>query len=248
VGVVQAQVPLGKSRYHALQSKVERRFAHGFGLLAAYTFAKSMDNGPAPFNLGRSHQQPQDPLALGQENALSASDQRHNLVTGFLWALPIARSTRGWQHKALGGWQVNGIVTLHSGLPVNVVRNGSLRDYEGLRPNVTGDPNLPDSERTLAHYFDTGVFSTKGLGQKQVGNAGRNIVRGPGFAEADVSLMKEVAVTESGKLELRVEAFNVANRANFASPNSDMSQGSFGSITNTVGIPRIMQFAMKFKF
>jgi hypothetical protein len=100
----------------------------------------------------------------------------------------------------------------------------------------------------LQHYFDTAAFSAKGLSSNTIGNAGRNIVEGPAFADIDMSRMKQIAVSESGRFEIRVEAFNVANHANFAAPNGDLSQGNFGQITNTGGIPRIMQFACKYVF
>jgi len=248
LGAIQAQVARGESQYHALQSKIQKRFSRGFGLLAAYTYSKNMDNGPAPFNLGRNHQQPQDPLALDIEHALSTTDQPHNLVMTSMWSLPFARRTRGWRRSVFGGWQLNGIGSLHSGLPVNVVRNGSVHDYEGLRPNALRDPALSGAEQTLTRYFDTAAFWVKGLAPTQPGNAGRNIVRGPGFAEVDLSFMKHVQITDTRRFELRVESFNVANRPNFASPNSDMSQGNFGQITNTAGIPRIVQFAVKYRF
>jgi hypothetical protein len=248
LGTVQVQESLGESQYHALQTKVEKRLSRSFGMLASYTYAKSTDNGPAPFNLGRNHQQPQDPLNLDEEHALSSTDLRHNLVASFLWSLPYTGAAGGWRRSLFVGWQLSGIASLHSGMPVNVVRNGSLQNYEGLRPNLLRDPNLPAGERTLQHYFDTAAFSTKGLGQTTPGNAGRDIVTGPAFSDLDLSLRKQVAISDLGLVEVRFEGFNVANRANFAAPNSDMSQGSFGQITNTVGIPRIFQFALKFRF
>ncbi len=84
---------------------------------------------------------------------MSSDDVRHNMVASYVWKLPFFGHEHGLAQAALGGWQVSGILTLHSGLPVNVVRNGNLVGYEGLRPNVTSDPNLYPSQRTLARYF-----------------------------------------------------------------------------------------------
>jgi hypothetical protein len=169
-------------------------------------------------------------------------------VTSYIWALPWAGTTRGWQRAALSGWQLNGIVSVHSGLPVNVVRNGGIQGYEGLRPNVVRDPNFSGSQQTLAHYFDTHAFSVIQLGKTAPGNAGRNIVRGPGFNDVDLSLFKEARITEAVRVEFRIESFNVLNHPNFGSPNSDLSNGQFGQITKTVGVPRIQQFALKCRF
>ena len=248
IGTVQAQFSEGNSDYHSLQAKLERRFAHGLGFLVSYTFAKSMDNGPAPFDLGLNHQQPQDPYHLTWERALSSTNVAQDLAISHMWALPWGRSMRGWRRAALAGWQINGITSLHSGLPVNVVRNGGLTGYQGLRPNVLRDPNLPDGQRTLAHYFDTGAFSVAQLGKTSPGNAGRNILTGPGFANLDLSLFKEAQITESLRAQLRIESFNILNRPDFGSPNSDLSSGQFGQITSTVGTPRILQFAIKCRF
>ncbi len=248
IGTVQAQFSEGNSDYNSLQAKVERRFSRGFGFLAAYTLSKGIDNGPAPFDLGVNHEQPQDPYHLSAERARSATDVRHNVVISYMWALPGARSAKGWRRTALAGWQLNGITSLHSGLPVNVVRNGGVTDYEGLRPNVLRDPNLGDNQRTLTHYFDTAAFSVAQLGKKSPGDAGRNIVNGPGFANFDLSLFKEVGIGESARVDLRVESFNILNHPNFGPPNGDFSSGQFGQITSTVGTPRIFQFAVKCRF
>jgi hypothetical protein len=231
LGTVRALNSQGNSAYHGLQIGASRRFQR-VGFQAAYRFSKTLDNGPAPFNLGRNHQFPQDASNLAAERAVASTDARHNFTSSAMWGLP-------W------GFQLNGIVSLRSGLPANVVRNGSVQGYEGLRPNVLRDPNLEPEQQTLQRYFDTLAFSRTGLGAKQPGNAGRNLVRGPGFANLDLSLFKEFAIRERARLQLRLEAFNLTNTPHFANPNTDMSQGSFGSITQTIATPRILQFAVK---
>jgi hypothetical protein len=250
LGIIQGQFSIGDSNYNSLQLKLDKRFARGYSLLGSYTYAKSIDNGPPPFNLGpRTRQWPQDPFNLRLERAASATDLRHNFVLSGIWELPFARSLQGIKQAALGGWQINTILSMHTGLPVNVIRNGKAPGgFEGLRPNLLRDPNLPRDERALARYFDTGAFSVAGLAATDIGNAGRNLVRGPGFVNADVSLFKQFNIRERAAAQVRVEAFNVTNTPHFAGPNSDMSQGDFGVISGTVGNPRIMQFALKLKF
>jgi hypothetical protein len=151
----------------------------------------------------------------------------------------------------LGGWQLNGILTARSGLPVNVVRNPQDTGYEGLRPNALRDPALSGEAQTLAHYFDTAAFSSAGFtgaNKHAPGNAGRNVVRGPGMANLDLSVFKELLTERRARLQLRFEFFNLTNTPHFANPSGDMSSGKFGSITQTVGNPRIAQFAAKLKW
>jgi len=134
---------------------------------------------------------------------------------------------------------------------MNVVRNPQNTGYEGLRPDVVRDPNLPESERTLTRYFDTGAFASSaftGANKLDLGNAGRNLVRGPGIGNIDLSALKEIPLGERIGMQLRFEIFNLTNTAHFANPGGDMATGNFGSITQTVGNPRIVQFAAKIVF
>lgn len=246
-GRIEAQFALGESEYHSLQAKVTRRFSDGLSLLGAYTLGKAFDNGPAPFNLGRNNQAPQDPFNLDAEWGPAANDIRHNFVGSFLYELPFWRTVTG-PRAALGGWQVNGILNMRSGLPFNVIRNGDNPVAPGLRPNLVGDPDLPRSDRTLTRYFNTAAFSQQGLGPNEPGNAGRNILRGPGYINLDLSLFKTFRLTDAVSAQVRVEAFNLTNTPHFANPNAELSQGNFGTITNTIGNSRIMQFAVRVFF
>jgi hypothetical protein len=254
LGIVQGLFSEGNGDYHSLQVKAERRFRSGYSFLVSYTYAKNLDNGPAPFDLGRNHQAPQNPFDLAAERGPSPLDLRHNLVGSYIWELPVGRGRKFLASCAracqavISGWQFNGIATLRSGLPANVVRNGSLVGYSGLRPNVIRDPNLDPSQRTLLHYFDTAAFTTTGLGATQPGDAGRNLIRGPGLVNLDASLFKNLVLPREWGLQIRVEAFNLSNTPHFANPNTDMSQGQFGTITQTVANPRILQFAAKLRF
>lgn len=254
VGIVQGLFPEGNGAYHALQVKAERRFHGSYSFLVSYTYAKNLDNGPAPFDLGKNHQAPQNPFDLAAERGPASMDVRHNLMASHMWELPFGHGRKflsncgRWCQAVIANWQLNGITALRSGLPANVVRNGSSVAYPGLRPNVLRDPNLDPSQRTLTHYFDTQAFSATGLGTTQAGNAGRNLIRGPGLVNLDTSLFKNVPLPGERSLQLRVEAFNLSNTPHFANPNTDLSQGQFGTITQTVANPRILQFAAKLRF
>jgi hypothetical protein len=238
---------VGESEYHSFQAKITRRFSQGLSLLGAYTLGRARDNGPAPFNLGRNNQAPQDPFNLDAEWGPSANDVTHTFVGSFLYELPFWRTMTGLR-GALGGWQVNGILNMRSGLPFNVIRNGDDPVSPGLRPNLVGDPELSRSDRSLTRYFNTAAFSQQGLGFSQPGNAGRNILRGPGYINLDVSLFKNFRLTNTLSAQVRVEAFNLTNTPHFANPNAELAQGNFGTITNTIGNSRIMQFAARLLF
>lgn len=260
LGQIQGLFFEGAASFNSLQVKVNKQFSRHLSFLVAYTFAKNMDNGPAPFDLGHypnANNRPQDPLDLSLEHAVADDDVKHSLVASYIYELPFGRNQpylhnlKGWSQALCGGWQINGIFTTRSGLPVNVIRNGEATGYEGLRPNVLRDPNLPSSERTLTRYFDTSALDASpftGSRVHDLGNAGRNLVRGPGLANIDFSLFKNVHIKERATLQLRFEFFNLTNTPHFANPNSDMSSGKFGSISQTIGNPRITQFGVKLQF
>lgn len=214
IGLIQALFSEGNASYHSLQLKAERRLHDTYSFLISYTLAKALDNGPAPFDLGRNHQVPQNALNLSIERGPSSTDARHNLVANHIWELPFGKGKRflsrcrGFCQAAVEGWQFNGITVFRSGLPANVVRNGNLIGYAGLRPNALHDPNLDRSRRTLSRYFDVTAFSVSGLGKTQPGDAGRNIIRGPAYINLDASLFKDIRLPEKLTLQIRAEVFN----------------------------------------
>ena len=260
LGRIQAQYSEGSASFNSMQVRVRRRWADHFSLLTAYTFGKSIDNGPAPFNLGHnlnSINQRQDPFNLSLERAASDNDITHNLTAGFTYDLPFRNvhgfigSARQISRALLSDWQINGSFSAHTGSPVNVVRNSKIADFQGLRPNLVGDANLPGSERSLNKYFNTKAFDSSAFlsaASRKIGNAGRNLFRGPGFVNLDLSLCKEIELHEATNLQIRFEFFNLTNTPHFSNPNGDMSSGNFGSITSTISNPRNIQFAAKLTF
>jgi hypothetical protein len=257
IGKVQALLPVGKSNYNSLQTKVERRYANGWSVLAAYTYAHSLDNGPAPFNL-RNTSAPQNPFNLDLEYATSTADLKHNITLSNQIELPFGRGKR-YLHSArplinafVGGWHLNSIAAFHSGTPVNIVTNAEYVDYPGLRPELVPgqSPTLPRHKRTIAEWFNTAAFTnTPGQSNSNPlpGTAGRNLVRGPGYTNEDVSLFKLFSLREAVNLQFRIESFNVLNTPHFGNPNASRSSGAFGSIASASD-PRIMQFALKLSY
>ena len=236
------------SSYNGLQVRLERRFFQELSFLAGYTLSKSLDD--------ESSQQsgnPQNTYNLRADRGPSDFDVRHVFTLSYLWELPFGRGRRWISSNRLadyllGGWQISGITTLQTGNPFSVTVSG---DNSGSgsgadRANRVGNGALPRSERTISRFFDTSAFVLPA--PQTFGNAGRNILYGPGFANFDVGLMKSFRVAERTAVQLRGEAFNIANHPNFKNPAAVVNvPGTFGKISG-VQSPRIMQLAMKLVF
>lgn len=248
LGKIQYLTDSGFGNYNSMQLKVSKRESRNLSFLASYTYSHNLDNGPAPFNLGHiNNDTPQDPYNLRIEYASADSDLRHNFVFSGLWRIPIGQGQRyfsNWgtvTNAILGGWQLNAIYQMQSGTPVNVVRgNNPTGSSAGLRPNLVGKPELSRGKRTLAHYFNTAAFTNDPFSGPTgdplaLGNAGRNLVVGPGNINLDASIFKEVPIFEQAKLQLRMESFNALNTPHFGNPDGSVSSGTFGAITRQNG-------------
>jgi hypothetical protein len=260
IGKVQTLLPAGFSNYDSLQSKITRRFANGYSLIASYTWSHSRDNGPAPFDLGRGGNYPQNPFDINAEYSNSDTDVRQHFVASQIIELPFGHGKRfmssatGIKQGFIGGWQLNSITTLQGGRPFNILSNSNNPNYPGLRPNVVGNPYV--SHRTIQQWFNPAAFkappgqaaSTNPGNPLIIGNAPRNFLYGPGYTNEDLSLFKVFTVHHEMQFQVRVEAFNLLNTAHYDNPNTNLAQGNrFGQITSSYS-PRVMQFAGRFVF
>jgi hypothetical protein len=166
----------GSSTFHSLQASAEKRLSKGVSFLLSYTWSHAIDNGD--FLAA-----PQNSQNLAEDRGSGATDVPQRLVGSWTWAAP----GRG---LALGGWQINGIASIYSGLPFTVTSAvNTLNGTSGSqRANRIGSGVLPASQRSLQEYFDTAAFVTPGL--YQFGNSGRDILTGPGTLQFDGSLFK----------------------------------------------------------
>jgi hypothetical protein len=264
LGTVDVTQASGLSNYDSLQVKINRPIVRGYGAIVSYTWSHNRDNGPAPPDLGLGGDYPQNPFNVGAEYGNADFDVRNNITAAQLIELPFGRG-RHFLSDAnratdilLGGWQLNSITTLRSGVPINIVSNSGNSLYPGLRPNLIGNPYV--TKPTKGEWFNPKAFAIP-AGQAAsskagatvplvVGNFGRNVIFGPGYTNEDVSLFKVLALPHETKLQIRIEAFNVLNTARYGQPNSNFaSGGSFGQITGGgVGNQRIMQFGGRFLF
>jgi hypothetical protein len=246
----------GFGSYHALQTKLEKRFASGLYFLNSFTWSKAIDNAPGHLENYNGDNSRVNIRNRQNDRGLSSYDQPLNNTTSILYELPFGKGRRfDMQNRALdmiaGGWGVNLINTLTSGLPVNITYSAS-QQYQvsplvSLRPNLIGDPITPEGQRTTRNYFNAAAFSLPSYTQP-FGSAGRNIVRGYPVYNLDFGLHKNFRLwSEASYVQFRAEAFNLLNQTNFSPPNGTFNSSSFGSITSTLPA-RQLQFALKLYF
>ncbi|MBI1354304.1 MAG: hypothetical protein GC160_08155 [Acidobacteria bacterium] len=243
------------SNYNALQTSLERRFSENLGFLASYTYSHSIDTTGNAFGGADNGPFPQDIRNRAADRATSGFDIKHRVVYSTNYTLPIGKGQKiDFNNKvanyALGGWKVNGILTIQSGLPFTPTLASSVSNAGGSRPDLMHSAKLDNPDR--AHWFDTS-FNTQGAawGQPTIytfGNAGRNILRGPGRTNLDFSLFKDFGLTEKFNLQFRAETFNIFNTPQFGLPNGSIGNPSAGIITSTVGNPRQMQMGLRLSF
>ncbi len=242
---------IGASKYEAGFVKVERRFSAGFTLLASYTLSKLLDMGGINSDNDIGTTLPRNPLNPNADYGRSNFDSRQRFVTSFVWRIPVGTGhALGGQWPAamqqvVGGWQVNGIISVQTGLPVTPLLSfDNSNTGLGLdEPNCIANPN--NGPKTTAQWFTTSAFALPP--QYSYGNCGRNIITGPGIADVDFSAFKIFHIWENANLQFRSEFFNLFNHPNFNPPGTTYGTPSFGVITSA-GDPRIIQFALKLTF
>jgi hypothetical protein len=231
----------GISSYHGLEVDVNHRLARGLQFRAAYTFSKALDDGDN-MNTSVATNSPAfvaNPLRPKDDYGRASFDIRHGAVINATYDLPFSRKDgAAWVNALLANWQVSAIETLQSGLPFtpqlsyNPSNDGDTRNpvRPSINPNfagrvIQGGPN---------QYFNPDVFIQPLPGT--YGNAGRNILQGPGIAETDVSLAKKFSLSERLKLQFRAEIFNLLTHTNFNIPNPVVYTSATGGPSPTAGV------------
>jgi len=243
----------GNSSYHSLQLKAEKRLSRGLMFLSAFTYSKSINDQP---EICCNGPWPQNSYNLKSEKGLSDFDDRFRWISSFDYELPVGRGKRYLNNSraadlVVGGWHVGGILTFRSGFPFSPLMgyDPSNTGSNGLlRTDRIANGNLPASQRTPNLWFDINAFPLP-TGYT-FGNAGKNILEGPGEKTGDISIRKLFNITERFNLEFRAEAFNAFNHAVFAQPDNYITDGpgAAGVITSTVIPQRQLQFALKLHF
>jgi hypothetical protein len=245
------------STYHSFQVRAERRFTDGLVFTTGYTFSKLIDDITG-ISVNVSYQAPnfQDYNNRHADKALSNFDVRHRFVQNLSWQLPFGDGRRflsdGLLSKVVGGFTLNTIVQAQSGFPLSInAVNPSLQGlaFIGLRPNITGDVTRPEGSTAsrITQYFNVSAFSQPVA--YNFGNAPRTLpnVRAPFYFVTNFSLARDFRFTEQTRLQIRAEAFNVFNRANFTLPGTTLGAANFGVITGTED-PRQFQVAARIYF
>jgi hypothetical protein len=237
------------SSYNAMQTQMVKRFSKGFTVLANYSYSRAIDDACTSEVMSDCRQQ--DPFNRSGSRGLSDHDRTHIAAISYVFELPFFRQSRMLLRQTLGGWRLSGVNRFQSGVAFTVFTGAdvSLTGVNNDRPDVLRSPALPSDrprQEKLNRWFDTAAFARNQPGQ--YGNAGRNIIRGPGTIFFDASLQKEFPTFERQKLEFRADLFNVLNRANFNNPANNLSTpASFGRITGT-GSARVVQLALRYEF
>jgi hypothetical protein len=252
------------STYSSFQLRLEKRFTNGLTGNVSYTLGEALSGAPDHISTSGGgagidtgvFREPQDGNNLRAEYGPTEFDIRHRFVASYIWELPFGRG-RHWGNSwnramdlALGGWQVTGIHVLQSGLALTATLGGAnvvnLGGERRARPNLVGEPELSESQRTLARWFNTDAFAAFAVPQA-FGNAGVGIMRGPGLANFDFTFAKNFQVTDRRYFQFRTEIFNAFNHPNFGPPNIARDSSGFGQILSAAPA-RIIQFGLKFYF
>jgi len=251
----------GRARYHAFQARYEWR-TRDVSLLSSLTLSRARDNGAQSLeNQNGNFPGPQNLNDLDAEFSTGAYDQPYNSTTSFVWSLPFGRDRRWGGNVSrgldalIGGWQLAGTNMLTAGEAVTFTYapaaafqvSGIQQDFRGAnnyRPNVTCDPYAPAGQQSITNWFNRDCVVVPTDPSQPFGNAARNSVRGPNFWSFDLAAIKQVALAGQTRLEVRLEAFNLFNRVNFAAPNGNRTAAGFGTITAAYD-PRQVQLGVK---
>jgi len=239
-----AMAPMANSAYNSFQAEVNRRFSHGLELLASYTWSKSIDNAS-------SFENSIDPLNPEKERSLSLFHAEQRFVLSEYWRVPFMPVTN-WTRYLVNGWALAGIWTYQSGFPIRITSSNDSELMGSFDFETPGEPNMIAPFQRLnpqtsgGYYFNPASFSNGPLGV--IGSAPRDVCCGPGIAELDLALHKDIPLVEGKTLEFRTEFFNVFNRTQFLNPDGNFSDGaSFGTV-NGERDPRIVQLALRLIF
>ena len=259
-----------QSFYNSFQASVSKHNSHDLSWQVSYTFSHSIDDASSNVSIESVNEPPttQEPFNRKGDRGRSGFDIRHSFAANVVYELPFGRGSQ------LGGWQVSAIADVHSNVPFTPVLAFDNADLQSLltseRPDLVGNPYegvCPNDFRvgTPSCWFNPSAFALPPAGK--FGTAGRNILRGPAFAQFDLALQKDFRLSEGTKLTFGAEAYNLLNRPNFAVPSNTQSPltlggngdavfkdvtgslaSNVGRIFSTIGTGREIQLDARFTF
>ncbi|MGH9396341.1 MAG: TonB-dependent receptor domain-containing protein [Terriglobia bacterium] len=242
---------VGKGYYHSFQFSLNRKTSKGLAFLVSYTYSKMIDFGSDGW-FGVEGTSIQDPYNLKMDKSVAGYDLTHILSTSWTYQLPFGKGERFRTGNRIldaiiGPWQTNGILSLQTGAPYFVGANSGIPNTGNVfeRADFTGTPVTP-SNQSISEWINPAAF--KNPAPFTFGNEGRNVLRRDWYRNMDLSLFRDFPLTESKKLEFRMETFNTPNWVVWGGPNTSIGDPNFGVINRIGNSPRVIQFAMKFYF
>jgi hypothetical protein len=235
---------IANSHYNSFQASLSHT-SGSLSFLAGYTYSKCMDNASGL-------QDSTNPFNPSLSISLCNFDVMHNFVFSYNWMLPFDKYvSAGWAKRVVGGWSLSGVTNFATGLPITMSESddNSLIGANAIPvdvPNYSGGHVLDTTNpRKGGTYFTTSLFTFEQLGQ--FGNSSRRFFHGPGLNNWNMALLKATKITESKELQLRFEAFNLFNHAQFINPTGEINSSAFG-VVSSARDPRILQVGAKFFF
>jgi hypothetical protein len=266
IGGISGTASFGFGNYQGMTAKFEKRFSHGLSFLNSFTYGHAFANTGTTLS-GSTGFGIIDPRNYSSSYASAAWDIRFNYVGSFVWDVPFGRGKQYGSNlnpvagAILGNWQLNGILSLHTGQPYTLRWNGCQGVWNACRPDVVAGLNpqdAPANGRNPDQWFNTaGVSKAASL---TGGNIGNNTMSAPATRTLDFSVFKDFPFTERLRLQFRAEALNLANTPQFSTPDVNMQDaaqfvdnkpvgGNFGKVTSTTpGSERHIQFSLRFVF
>jgi hypothetical protein len=245
-----AFLPLDRSNYNSLIAQVERRFRAGFSFLAAYTYSHSFDyGGQVSDSLDYG---PQNPFNWTSNYGSSNFDVRQRLSTSYIYELPFGAgkhwlSQPGVGRAVLGGWQLSGVVAVQTGLPITPILSfDPTNTGTTARPNVVSGVALYPTNQGPNDWYNAAAFVAPPA--YTYGNAGRNIIEGPGLHNSDIGLLRTIAFKERYALQFSAQAFNMFNTPQFGLPKNTIGTSTTATITTVATPERQFQFGLHFAF
>jgi len=239
-----AEDTIANSNYNGLQVSVERNLSHGLMFQASYTYSKAIDQGA-------SFENELNPLNFNATRGLSLVDARHRFVFSPYWELPIPNHD-GVTGKLVNGWAASAIITYQSGFPIRIQTQDDLELESSFffedanTPQVTGLVQFVNPKANNNFWFTSGNINDPAPGT--FGNMPHSLCCGPAISNTDIALEKHTAIGERWNSEFRAEFYNAWNHTQFANPDGNFSDSTFGLIQKTREDPRVIQFALKFLF
>lgn len=245
--------PNGNSTYHALQMKVEKRLSGGLAFLGSYTWAKTISDGDIAAGGGPGGQ---DYYNRRLEKAISTNDIPHVVAVSASYELPFGQGKKWMNQKGAasliaGGWQLTGILQYQAGRPVSLTANNTLPLFNSvLRPDATAGATRRNTvnDPLADPWIVPGSFTIPTANRFGTAARAYTDLRGQGFSNESVGLIKRTPITEKVTLMFRAEFFNVFNRTVFGAPVGNVTAGNFGRVSSQANTPRQGQLALRLDF